>query len=329
MSSRSCIAAGGRTGRQRAVLGAVLLACAWVLGAPPAQALRAVRVYEVDAGAQSDAAIQQAMRQVLVRATGQRSSASDPALAALVTDAPKYLKSWTKGPRGELQAVFDGAAVEHAIEAAGRAVWDVQRPFTLVVLSPPPPRGAEDAMRAELERTAAERGLLISLVPLPLTDATGAPLAPEELLQSAQRHGGDQLLVGRADGASAEGAWRWTLYTSFSAPSWSGPLAAGIDGTVEQLAPPPGTASLAQAEQDMRIEVNGVGTLVDYANVGRILTSLPGVRRANLVEASGRQLVYDLTVRGGPEALDRALAGSSRLVRTGAANARIVYDYRP
>ena len=78
----------------------------------------------------------------------------------------RYVKSYTTGPRGESQVVFDAAAVERAITAAGRSLWERERPFTLVVLDPPRTRAAADAARAELERVAAERGLPISLIPL-------------------------------------------------------------------------------------------------------------------------------------------------------------------
>ena len=143
----------------------------------PCEAGRLVRVYEVDIEGQTPAALQEAMRQALVRATGRRESADDPALAGLVSDAPRYVKSYATGPRGEPQVVFDGAAMEHAINAAGRSVWERERPFTLVVLDPPRARVGEDAARAELERVAGVRGLPISLIPLPLTDGTGNPLA--------------------------------------------------------------------------------------------------------------------------------------------------------
>src|ERR1700726_2752442 len=73
-------------------------------------AARAVRVYEVDVSGQSTTALQEAMRQALVRATGRRESANDPALASLIEDAPKYVKSYAPGPRGETQVLFDRRA---------------------------------------------------------------------------------------------------------------------------------------------------------------------------------------------------------------------------
>src|SRR5215469_12447982 len=103
------------------------LCCALSLAA---WAGRPVRVYEVDVDGKSAAALQAAMRQVLVRATGRRDAADDPALSAVVNDAPKYVQSYTTGPRGESQVVFDAAAVEQAIGAAGRRARPAGEPRT-------------------------------------------------------------------------------------------------------------------------------------------------------------------------------------------------------
>jgi hypothetical protein len=307
-----------------------LLASLCALGcllSSPSWAGRPVRVYEVDVAGQSSAAVQDAMRQALVRATGRREAAEDPALASLVADAPKFVKSYVVGPRGESQVVFDGAAVEQAIAAAGRSVWDRERPFTLVVLTPPRPRAAGEAAQAELERVAAERGLPISLLPLTVLDGEGNLLAPAAMLQAAQRYGGDQVLVGRGDAAAPEADLQWTLYTRSVDESWSGPLASGIDHTVDVLVPSQGT-SLAQTESAARVRIEGIGGLTDYVSVTRLLQSVPGVRRANLIAAYPDSLTFELVVRGGPAGLEQSLAGSNRLVRVSAAGAAAVYRYQ-
>ncbi len=304
-----------------------LCALSWALPLP-AVAGRVVRVYEVDAEGQSGAAVQGAMRQALVRATGQRESADDPALMSVVAEAQRYVKGYVVGPRGESQVVFDSAAVDQAITAAGRSIWDRERPFTLVVLIPPRPRAVEDAARTELERVAAERGLPISLLPLTVVDADGNLLAAPAILQSAQRYGGDQVLVGRTDPAAPESDLQWTLYTRSASESWNGPLAAGIDHTVDLLVPQQGT-SLAQAEAQTRVRIDGVAGLADYAAVARLLESAPGVRRANIASAEAGSVVFDVTVRGGATGLEEALAGSTRLTRISAAGAPPTYRYQP
>jgi len=313
------------SGGRRRVRAIPTLCCA-LLCALPAWAARPVRVYEVDAEGQSTPALQDAMRQVLVRATGRRESADDPALASLVTDAARYVKTHTTGPRGEPQVIFDGAAVERAINAAGRSVWDRERPFTLVVLDPPRPRAAEDAARIELERVAAERGLPIILIPLSVVDAAGNPLGADALLQAAQRYGGDQILVGHGEDAAPDSPLQWSLVTHARSESWTGPLASGIEHTVDFLVPQPAT-SLAQAESEARVQIDGVSSLVDYAAVTRLLQSLPGVRRANLAAADRTSVTFDVTVRGGAAGLEQALAGSARLVPSG--GARLLYRYQP
>ena len=60
-----------------------LLAVAGLLAASPALAMRQVRVWEVNVSSQAEPAVQAqaGLRQVLVRATGARDAANDPALA--------------------------------------------------------------------------------------------------------------------------------------------------------------------------------------------------------------------------------------------------------
>ncbi|HEV3181890.1 MAG TPA: DUF2066 domain-containing protein [Steroidobacteraceae bacterium] len=300
-----------------------LLCCAL-----PCEAGRLVRVYEVDIEGQSPAALQEAMRQALVRATGRRESADDPALANLVSDAPRYVKTYGTGPRGEAQVVFDGAAIERAIAAAGRSMWQRERPFTLVVLDPPRPRTAEDAARAELERVAAERGLPISLIPLPLNDGAGNPLGADALLHAAQRYGGDEILVGRGADAGPDTPLQWTLYTRALSSSWSGPLTGAIDHTVDVLVPQPAT-SLADADATARVQIDGVNSLVAYAAVERLLQSTPGVRRANIAAADAGSVTFEVTARGGAAGLGQALAGSTRLVHASGTGDSVVYRYQP
>ena len=312
--------------RVRAILLSLAAACC-VLPLS-AWAGRPVRVYEVDLAERSGTALQEAMREALVRATGRREAADDPALGSIVAEAPKYVKNYTTGTRGQSQVVFDGPAVQQAITAAGRGVWDGDRPFTLVVLDPPRAREQAEAARTELERVAAARGLPLSVIPMPLADVTGKPLSAEALLEAGQRYGGDQVLVGRGDAAATEAVLQWTLYRRGSSENWSGPLAAGVDHTVDQLVPPPAT-SLSQLESDTRVSVDGVRNLTDYATVTRLLQATPGVKRANIVATEAASVSFDVTVRGGAAGLEEALAGQAHLVHAGAGRAGPVFRYQP
>jgi len=303
------------------------LLCALCFGlSASAWAVRPVRVYEVDLhGGQTPASLQDAMREALVRATGRRDSAADPAFANLIGSATNYVKAYTSGPHGESQVVFDNVAVEQAITAAGRPIWERDRPFTLVVLSPPIPRAVEEATRGNLEQTAMERGLPISMVPLTLTDASGNELGRDALMQVAQRYGGDAVLVGRGDPSAPSAQLEWTLYNTFSSQSWTGSLTAGIDGAADSFAPAQGET---QAEAKATVQIDGLITLSDFATAQRVLEALPGSHRANVVAANASSATFDLLVRGGADTIDRALTASGKFVKTGTSNAGPIYQYR-
>ena len=96
-----------------------LLLCALSVNA---WAGRPVRVYEVELkGGPSPATVQDAMREALIRATGRRESATDPALASIISSAQTFVKGYTSPSKSQSQVIFDGAAVERAIVAAGRS----------------------------------------------------------------------------------------------------------------------------------------------------------------------------------------------------------------
>jgi hypothetical protein len=288
-----------------------------------------VRVYEIDIkGAPSAAALQDALKRVLVRATGRSEAAADPALAGIVADAAHYMQSSRTAQDGATHVVFDAAALTSAITAAGRSTWDTNRPFTLVVLSPPPTGPAADAARRELDAAAEARGLPISLVPLALVDASGAELRRDALLAAAQQLGGDAILIGRSEATASNGAWRWTLATSFVSENWSAGLTAGLNGAVDALARVQ-DVSEPQAEMVVQVEVDGVAALGDYAQVGRLLQAVPGVRSVNVAEASGTMVIFSVRVRGGGPALDKALGASGRFVSGAPGGARLQYAYRP
>lgn len=289
-----------------------------------------MRVYEADiAGEASGPAVQDAMRRVLVRATGRREAATDPALSAIIADAPRYVLNSRKAATGNTtQVTFDSSALEQAISSAGRSVWERERPFTLVVFYPPLSGTAAEAARVQLEKAADLRGLPISLAPVPVVDANGVELPRETVLQSAQRLGGDAVLVARGDSGALNGVWQWTLQTNFATENWNGALDAGVNGAVDAMARVQG-ASANMSELETRVQVGGVSTLNDYAAVSRLLEGIPGTRRVTLAEANAGVATFSIVVRGGAEAVDRALASSSRLSRGGMANAQLVYEYKP
>ena len=304
------------------------LAAVAVVLASPAAVARAVRVYDVEIkGEAVGPAVQDAMRRVLVRATGRRESAADPAFTALVADAMRYVQSSRKGANGGTLVTFDGAAVEQAITSAGRSVWDPERPFTFVVFVPTLTSQQVEGARMELDRAAEARGLPINLAPVVVVDSTGAELPRDAILQGAQRVGGDAVLIGRADTAGP-GMYQWTLQTQFGSESWTGPLEAGPNGAADALTRAQ-EATAGIAELEAVVKVSGVATLNDYAAVSRLLEAIPGQKKVSVAEANGSMATFSVLVRGGADTVDRVLGNSPRLAKSGAANGQLLYTYRP
>jgi len=305
-----------------------LILAAATLGVMPAWALRPVQVYQVTVrGASAATVVTEGMREALIRATGRRDAPANAQLAAIVQDAPQYLKGSRSLPGGAIQVDFDGVRLAQAIVAAGGTLWDSNRPFTLVAINPVPSGPAAEALRMQLEQAAEERGLPISVVPLAVTDATGATLSDEAVLQSAQTLGGDAVLIGRADAASP-GQWQWHLVSSYTSEGWSGASDAGINGAADSLASVAVQVSSKPLEQIV-VQVGGVATLTDYAHVEQLLRAVPGVQTSGLMAAQGDHATFALGVRGGGQALLRALTGSQHLSSAGGGETQVQLTYMP
>lgn len=294
----------------------------------PAWGLRPVQVYAVTVrGASAGSVVADGMREALVRATGRRDAPANPLLAGIQQNAAQYLKGSRGLPGGAVQVDFDGTTLGPAIVAAGAGLWDSNRPFTLIAVNPVPSGPAGDALRVQLEQTAEERGLPISVVPLAVNDAAGVPLADDVILQSAQSLGGDAVLIGRADAANP-GQWQWHLVSSYTSDGWSGDSDAGINGAADSLATV-ATESGSRPLVQVAVQVAGVTTLTDYARVEQLLRAVPGVQSSGLSAAQGTTALFTVGVRGGGEALVRALTGSVHLGATATGETQVQLNYVP
>src|SRR5262249_3481885 len=63
-------------------------------------------------------AFQIALRQVLTQMTGRPGGADEPALAALIPDAARFVQRYRMLPDGQISVGFDGSALEKKLAAA-------------------------------------------------------------------------------------------------------------------------------------------------------------------------------------------------------------------
>lgn len=296
---------------------AVLAGAALLLAANPASATRQVRVYETNVSAQTDPAVQAqaAMRVVLVRATGERAAANDPALASILAQAQQYVIGTRPDRGGAVTVIFDAAALERDINAAGRTIWGSERPVLLVVLTGGPATESRRQVEGTLDSAGNRRGQPINIV---RPETVGLPAAgdipTDAALAAAQRARADGVLVGYGDAVPNGGPWRWTLNAAGISETWSGTLEDGVHGAADVFARNAAVFA-ATPDQSVLVEIEGVATLKEYAGASEILTNAPGVRSVQLAEAAGTRSTFNVVTRGGTDALLSALSSNSRFER--------------
>ena len=315
----------------------VSLIAVFALDAQVAWASRQVRVYEANVSSQTDAAVLAlgALRQVLVRATGARDAANDPALAGMLAQASQYvLGTRPANNSGSVVTVlFDGGALERDIAAAGRTVWTSERPVLLVVLTGGPATGVFETRRqveGVLEAAATRRGQPINSV---RPDAAGLPAAGDipvdAALSAAQRLRADAVLVGYGDAVPNGGQWHWVLTSSGINDSWNGALEDGVHGAADIFARN-AVAFAAMPDQSLLVEIDGVPSLKEYARVTEMLGAASGVRSAQLAEAAGPRATFAVITRSGVDGLASALLATARLERIDPkAGGTIAFRYHP
>jgi hypothetical protein len=303
--------------------------------AGPAHATRQVRVYEVNVSSQTDAAAQAqaALRQVLVRATGSRDAASDPALAGVLAQAQQYVIGTRPATGGAITLFFDSAALERDITAAGRTLWGVERPLVLIVLTGGPASGAFESRRqveGVMDSAGNRRGQPINVV---RPEIVGLPSAgdipPDAALAAAQRARADAVLVGYGDAVPNGGPWRWVLTAPGISETWSGTLEEGVHGTADVFARNAAQFA-AMPDVPLLVEIEDVPTLKEYSLAAQLLETAAAVRSVQLAEVLGTRATFSVVTRGGVDALMSSLSSNPRLQATDpAAGGTIAFRLRP
>lgn len=251
-----------------------------------------------------DAAFNLALKDVLVKLTGQRNVAAE--LAAGLGPAAPLVQRYQPLGGGRIRVQFDGPALRRRLDGTALPYWGDDRPRVLVVLVQPAAATGADAVVLE---AAARRGIPVVLAD-PARVPAADPLAAARV--EARRVGADAILIGRAVPTAGAGAFRWTLVAGDGQAEWPGDAAEGAEGTADRLAARYATA--ATANQPLRLVVAGIN---GFATYGEVLADLRGqnlVQSLEVREAAGDRVVFDLTVRGGADPFRAALAERPLLV---------------
>ncbi len=320
---------------RHAVWLALLVYAALALPAGAAAPLEDLYSVTVPYAGQNEAAFRDAMRVVLVRATGRRDAPELESLAPLVAQASRYVVSYRRAAGNMLAVTFDGPAVENAIDASGLAFWGNERPVTLVWLAVDRGGGRRALVSAadtgdeksRVDAQAARRGLPLvwpgagdDLVRA-LQQAWSGAHAP--LIEAAARYGADGVLIGRARESAAV---EWTFVSGGLSATVTGDFDAGPELAADRYASQYASRGAGQRSEQL-VTVTGIGTLEAYAMALRTLSRLAPVRGVAVDEVAPDAVSFRVNVRGDPDALRQAILRDGRL--SAVDGSRLIYALSP
>ncbi len=270
------------------------------------------------------AAFEAALRTVLVKVTGQRAVDQDPAVAALIAGARRYVQQYRPAADNQLWVAFDSAALDRWLTQNNQPLWGGERPTTFVWLAVQSAQGgmvitAEDTtspIKAEFSAAAAQRGIPVlwpsaaELARNHLDFTAVAAATPATLADIGHRSGGEGTLIGHAADSADTTAVRWTYLYQDRSSDFSGPSTEAVNRAADTYA---GLYAVSGTLAPLDIEVTGINDLKDYASVQSYLESLAFVSHVGVDSLSGNAVRFRLTARGGAESLQHALALNGRM----------------
>lgn len=235
-------------------------------------------------------------------------------------------------PTHRLEVSFTGARIEDALRERGVIVWGRQRPEVLVWLAVDDGReryiidaDGGSPPHSALMAQSRERGLPLLLPLLDVADRSELEFVDisggflDAVERASDRYRAEAVLVGHLQRGG--GGWQadWNLLGVGERRTWSAraralddAVASGVHGATDRLA-----AALAGRTGErtaLRVRVQAVDSVDDYARVGNYLKSLVRVRSANVARVSPDEAVFAVDLQGRPEDLERTIALGNTLV---------------
>lgn len=289
---------------------------------------------EIDPAAQDPraAAIEEAMRRLLVRLTGDRLAGEDATLAPMVDNAERFLDLYASVDRGaRAQITFLRSDVERQLAALNRPVWGSERPLTLFWLTIDPGEGDRvllsadgaadvvppqvderiDIVLEEIRAVAEERALPVAFPLLDLEDLTRVSSTDvwgrftETVQAASERYGANAVVVGQIAATPFGTSATWTLARGAEQRTFAGgTVSEAVHWLADTFAQ---DFSVAGDQGAIRLVVRDVTSLEDYGRVMRYLESLSIVQSVDVEALDGDMLTLRAVARGDAALLARTL----------------------
>ena len=283
-------------------------------------------------------AIEQAMKQVLIKLTGDRNAALRVALSPVIDTAERYVQQYrylqtnigdnpVTNSRLRINVRFDESNVNDALRNLGVQVWGRERPSTLIwiamqnensrrILQP----GEEPDIFYMIDQYAKSRGIVVINPLFDLQDNASLRVSDiwggfhYTVINASQRYYPDLILTGKIL-SSLPGIWEglWTAYINGNETTFStegsyleSVLNEGINGIADIIARNFSQTSAAEIGNTV-LKVIDVLTLQQYAKIMNYFQSLSPVTNVEVTQLNLGIIEFKISAHGGEQALNRAI----------------------
>ena len=332
----------------RRILNVLILAALMSAGSAHAVEVKDLFTGLVAVADQSPAAVakaqEDALKQVLVRATGSSAVVENKIVQEQLGRATEYLLQYsfvTEGQQQMLSVVFDQDRIERLLRQANEAQWGARRPLVLLWWVREENGGRSivaDAvspqLRQPLRQQAMVRGVPLILPLMDLDDSLAVNSADlwgqfsQPVVSASVRYRADLLVMAKSYAYGEGERMEWQLLDATpggdSQPLFSGTLVfngaplALVDELAEKLASRYAVKTSESESDTLEVTITGLNQLADMAAVVRQLGNMAAVSRVELVRLRGRAADYRLYLLGNRADVLRALDLDPHFVAGGA-----------
>ena len=294
-------------------------------------------------------AAKQALKEVLVKLSGNDNVAANPAIEQALGRAPQLIQQYqyranpvadielAEGEQRKpqvLEVIFPEAQVRQILREAGEAFWPENRPKVLVwLVEDTLERGksvlngySDSALVSSLQVSASARGLPLVFPLLDLEDTLAAPvdalwrMEKNTVAQASERYNPAAVLIGRISTSSSGrviGTWHFShrgegIERDFQASELKEQTDLAINAVTRFL-----TARYAVLPSEaalLTMAVRDVDNYRQYRDVLEHLSSLAQITEVTIISAEGNELVLSIATQSSVQRLEDSLALVGKLL---------------
>lgn len=331
---RRCLAVSRRT---------VLLAALLIFsGLPAAHAVEVAGLYDVNLPVASQQvsdrtkAARRGLEQVIQRISGSSEALLNPNVQAALQNPQRYLQEFSyfvddEAPRQDAQRLrlrFDSALVNGLLREAKQPIWGSNRPNLAVWLAEEHAGNraivsADDQSRWQqaMRQAAEDVGLPLLLPLMDLQDESSISvmdvwgLFRDRLEAASQRYRAEAVLGGRVYQSAGQWQGRWLLIFGDQPVSFSTSGAerqsvvnGAFDRVAKIFASHYAIDTSRQTDSQLKMSVEGVDSLADYASLISYLEGFAVVRHVTVTRVEGERLTLVLTTESDWQTLKELIA---------------------